>query len=179
MRSLHIIGLSAIVTGLTLCAVGCKEGDFPRDGATEGGKTSAITTMPARTLDTLGIFQRVLNLENAIQSDPGEVSLRTQLLVTAFDSTCGCFYTVGKGVPNPDFPQAVQRESAKRAAGVTAKRWTLYLKLWVEGGTRPFGQPIAGDVVYSTVVYEKQDGDTLYQMVETPLGSVVVQGSAE
>jgi hypothetical protein len=51
----------------------------------------------------------------------------------------------------------------------------LYLKAWRDGSTIDFGKKISGEVSYSKILLERADGDTLYQLIQVPLGSAVVK----
>jgi hypothetical protein len=117
----------------------------------------------------------VLNLQNGVYADPTDQSLVPQLVSASFDSLSGSFLTVGKGVVNPEHPQAAQPSARQQAAAADAKRWSLYLKAWHTGDTRAFGETIEGQISYSRVLAEKLEGDTLYQLVQVPVGSVVIQ----
>jgi hypothetical protein len=51
----------------------------------------------------------------------------------------------------------------------------LYLKAWSEGNPIPFGEKISGEVTYSSVLRERLEADTLYQLIQVPVGSVVIK----
>ncbi|MBD3344981.1 MAG: hypothetical protein GF401_07960 [Chitinivibrionales bacterium] len=137
------------------------------------GTENSLNTAATR-LDTAEVFQTVLALEDSLRKERGNTDLIARLLKASYDSSSGSFYTVGKGVKNPKLPQAAQQQAQERSAQLDAKRWTLYLKRWHTGSSTSFGDSIGGEITYSMIVDEKMNNDTLLQLVQAPVGSVVV-----
>jgi hypothetical protein len=120
-------------------------------------------------------MRKVLALQDKLAQNPRDATLIAALLKTSFDHASGCFYVVGKGVANPNHPQAALEASRKTAARFTGQRWALYLKAWRNGDRRAYGEQIAGDIAYSASIHEELVGDTLYQLIMIPLGSIVLR----
>lgn len=121
------------------------------------------------------VLPLVRSLQDDIYASPKDTGWITPLLTASYDSACGCFYVVGKGVANPDQPPEAARPGQIRAAETDAKRWALYLKAWHTGDRRAFGADIAGEVSYTRSLLEKAEGDTLVVLLQVPVGSVTVQ----
>lgn len=128
---------------------------------------------PTPPVDTL--YARVLPLQNSVYVNMKDSALRVALLRAAFDSASASFFVVGKGVANPTRHDKTGRQGQVRASDADAKRWALYLKAWYTGDMRPFGERIRGEVTYSTTLLERTEGDTLYQLLQIPVGSVTVR----
>jgi hypothetical protein len=123
------------------------------------------------------LLSLLIKLENNVyvnRPTSGTVSLM-ELKKVSFDSSSGCLLVAGKGTFNKSHPEAAWDKGRKMAASGDAKRWVLYLKAWQEGSALAFGNKISGVVSYSRILLERLDGDTLYQLIQVPLGSVVVK----
>jgi hypothetical protein len=153
----------------------------------QGGKpgTSASSTQaPPTSHDALAdsakcdsLLSLLVGLENEVYVNlpsRGTVAL-SELKQVSLDSASGSFLVVGKGAFNKSHPEAAWDKGRKMAASYDAKRWALYLKAWQEGSAITFGKKISGEVSYSRVLCERSDGDTLHQLIQVPIGSIVVK----
>jgi hypothetical protein len=123
------------------------------------------------------ILSLLIKLENDVYVNlptKGAASFM-ELKKVSFDSSSGCFLVAGKGTFNKSLPEGTWDTGRKMAASGDAKRWALYLKAWRDGSTIDFGKKISGEVSYSRILCERADGDTLYQIIQVPMGSVVVK----
>ena len=136
---------------------------------------SADTAAPAVSVNPDTVFGVVQSLEGNILAEPKDTDWIAPLLAASYDSVCGCFHVVGKGVVNPEHATETARAGQRRAAEKDAKRWSLYLKAWHTGDTRAFGETIEGEVSYSTPLRERVVGDTLFVLLQVPVGSVTVK----
>ncbi len=125
--------------------------------------------------DTLEVMERLLQLQRELRTNGSNRVLAEKLKSLSFDTTSGCFLTVGKGTINPNHPASAQAAGRKLAAGYDGKRWAVYLKAWHTGNWVPFGDPVKGEVVYSKILHETLSRDTLYQLLLVPVGSIVVR----
>jgi len=121
------------------------------------------------------LFPVLLRMQDEVYLHPQSNAGIGALLKVSFDSTSGCFLTIGKGVHNPAMPEASWKQGRKIASGYDAKRWAMYMKLWSQGVFAPFGRKISGEISYSKVVLEKIENDTLYTLVSTPFGSIILK----
>lgn len=180
-RTYQIAAALIIVTA----AYGCKlEAQLPRQerSAQQSGRTrepsgksaTAASTASAAIVSPDSLFDVLLPMFGEVYSSPAGQTPRATLLTTAFDSTSGCFRTIGKGVENAD-TRIARRAGRKRAAESDAKRWALYLRAWQLGDTRDFGAPIEGQVSYFENLYSRIVNDTLYILVSIPIGNVEVK----
>lgn len=153
---------------------GCKEG---KDEIKTNNKidTATVKKNIVAELDTAALFAKLIALEDSLRKDRANRKIIAELLKTSFDSSSGSFFTVGKGVANPKLPEPAQNAGRKRAAEIDAKRWILYIKSWYNNSQASLGDSISGQVTYSSNVAELIKGDTLLQLVQVPLGSVIVQ----
>jgi hypothetical protein len=94
-------------------------------------------------------------------------------LSIAYDSTSGCFLTVGKGVYNNDLNTALKEELRVRGARVVAQRWALYMHNWYLQKPMQFGDTVSGTIVYDRELYSHTNKDTLLILLQIPLGSIV------
>ena len=123
------------------------------------------------------LLSLLIRLENNIYASlpsTNAVSLG-ELKKVSFDSSSGSFLAAGKGAFNKKLPEGAWDTGRKMAASADGKRWVLYLKAWRDGSTIDFGKKISGEVSYSSILCERSDGDTLYQLIQVPIGSVVVK----
>jgi hypothetical protein len=154
----------------------CRDDQQPAGGAPRSETVTAKLPPPAPTpADYDAILSRILALQDAIRNKSSDLTLIPPLVTASFDTVTGSFRVVGKGVPNPKSPEATWNASRKTAAKSDALRWVLYLKAWRMGNMKAFGTRISGEIMYSTVLYERQGDDTLCQLVEVPIGSVVLK----
>jgi hypothetical protein len=95
-----------------------------------------------------------------------------KLVNLAFDTSTGCFYAVGKGLINPEFPAEAQNKSRMSAAKLNGQQWALCLKAWNSGKTTSRTKPPSGEIFYCKSLYEKNIEDTLFILFEIPAGSI-------
>jgi len=95
-----------------------------------------------------------------------------RLIYYALDTATGCFYTVGKGTINTQYPLEAQDVSRKSAAKLNSEQWALCLKAWNTGIIVSRTRPPSGQIFYSKSLYEEVYKDTLYALFETPVGSI-------
>jgi hypothetical protein len=95
-------------------------------------------------------------------------------LYHAYDTSTGCFYTVGKGIINPQYPAEAQNASRKSAAKLNGEEWARCLKAWNTGKITSRNKPPSGQVYYSKSLYEKFSKDTLFVLFEIPAGSILL-----
>lgn len=146
------------------------------DNPSEDDKTEQIAPQAEQAaLDYDALMTRLLELQNDIYANPTDPEFIPPLLKAAFDSTSGSFLVVGRGLANPAHPEAAQAASRKTAARHDGRRWALYLKAWRRGDMRPLSRTINGEIAYSKVLHERMRDDTLYLLLQVPLGSVVVK----
>jgi hypothetical protein len=123
------------------------------------------------------LLSLLIRLENDVYVNipSRDILSLSKLKQVSFDSASGCFLIAGKGAFNKSHPVAAWDRGRKMAASYDAKRWALYLKTWRDGSTIAFGNKISGEVSYSRILCERSDGDTLYQLIQVPIGSVTVK----
>lgn len=118
------------------------------------------------------------NLTSIIEQSQNEVLVSenprsiNKLVNRAFDTVTGCFYAVGKGTINPQFPVEAQNASRKSDAKLSGYQWAFCLKAWNSGKTASRNKPPSGQIFYSKSLYEKKIEDTLYVLFEIPSGSI-------
>jgi hypothetical protein len=117
----------------------------------------------------------ILELEGRLFATPRDAGLMRQFARATYDTASGSLYLAGKGVADPRADKATWESARQRAASIDAQRWALYAKAWHTGDKRAFGRKIRGDVSYTRACAEKLVGDTLYQMIQVPVGSVTVR----
>jgi hypothetical protein len=171
LRSIHALCVGTIVL-TALVFVVCKDHEPP---FTKGGRQFSGSTQTARKFDTSAVFEQLLVLQDSINKSPNNRMLVSQYLSLSLDTSSGCFLVVGKGVGNPEFPEKARAESRKRAAQFDGNRWALYAKAWNTGSAVPFGKAIAGNIVYSEILYEREILDTLCVLMRVPIGSVILE----
>lgn len=144
---------------------------------------SARQTLPASheaLLDSArceSLLSLLIKLENdvCVNSPSRATASLSELKKVSFDSAGGCFMVAGKGTFNKSHPEGTWDNGRKMAASGDAKRWVLYLKAWRDGSAIDFGKRISGEVSYSRILCERMAGDTLFQLIQVPMGSVVVK----
>jgi len=163
-----------VIAACALCIV-CKE-DAGNDSA------SSSRSRPIQPIDTAALYEsllgRLCTLQDSLDGTPRDSSLTAALYRTSLDTENGAFLTVGKAAFNPEFPEAARRQARSRAALYVGERWALYMKAWHTGEKIPFGAPVSGTITYSKELYKKEIGDTLYQLILTPIGSVVLESAS-
>jgi hypothetical protein len=117
----------------------------------------------------------LIDLEGRVMADPSSKTAAIDLVYAAFDTSSGCFLTAGKGTYNKSHPESAWNKGRKIASTYDGKRWAMYLKAWSTGGSIVFGKKISGEITYSKTLREKLDGDTLYQLIQVPVGSVILK----
>jgi hypothetical protein len=152
---------------------GCKEENHWENGIPPSGMYNKPQNIDST--DYARILDRVLLLQDSVTAFPGDYDLALRLKQSAWDTSCGCFFSVGKGVANPTHPKETWTASRKTAARYSARRWSLYLKAWHLEQHIAFGAPISGEIVYSKGVYDTLVNDTLYHLIKVPVGSIVLK----
>ncbi|MBD3322222.1 MAG: hypothetical protein GF350_14075 [Chitinivibrionales bacterium] len=168
----------AAILAVSALFVSCREKENETKKAPKGKADTTVRQSTGRrdfSLDTAALFNRLLALEDSVRKESSNRELIEKLLETSFDSISGSFYSVGKGIANPEHPDAARQQARKRAAVTDARRWALYLKSWHHGSDISFGDSISGKITYSSVIAERDGKDTLLQLVQVPVGSVVAE----
>lgn len=170
-RLMKPINLSVLFT-IMLMFLSCKH-DMPR----EWSKISTAftkTTQPPDSMDCIRFDSLVTLIETLQQTahTAGNKSFE-QLYNVAFDTISGCFQIVGKGLANPSFPVEARISSRKNAAKLNAEYWAALLKYWNSTGRKSLTPKFEARILYSATLFEKEVGDTLFVLVQVPLGSIV------
>jgi len=165
-----ITGVLVLCTFI-LCGVYC-DNDNPRENRTSYSSES-ITKEPDKNYDSL--LSVIKPLQDSIYQNPSDISLFTPFFEKAFDSTSGSFYVLGKGFANKNHPRESWNAARKAAARYSGQRWALYLKAYQSQQPVSFGTSMQGQIVYSKVVHETLQNDTLYQLLQIPASSVVLK----
>jgi hypothetical protein len=160
-----------------MALVSCRKNPSPALKNT--GHSSSTVMQSNQPFDTAARYDPQLTtliaLQNSIIESPAESGPIAALLRASFDQESGCFFIVGKGTHSVDLPEATWDRGRKIAASYDGKRWALYCKTWSQGGKIPFGKPVSGKISYSRVVFEKLTGDTLFQLLMVPAGSIILE----
>jgi hypothetical protein len=137
-------------------------------------KTFSKITLPPDSIDCKRFDSLITCIETLQQqARTGDSNSLEQLYRIAFDTNSGCFQTVGKGLPNPSFPDEARMSSRKNAAKLNGEYWAALLKCWNNSDQKSVTPTFEAQILYSRIVYEKEIGDTLFALVEVPLGSIV------
>lgn len=160
-----------VAAGLFFCF--CNE-ERPKENNYQAKSVSTVTDS-ARSVNYDSLLTVLGNLQDSIRSKPGDKAIVERYLQASYDTTSGIFRVVGKGVGNPRHPEAARAVGQKLAASYDGKRWSLFCKAWFTGSTIIFGTSIKGDIAYSNTLFAKSDGDTLYVLLEVPVGSIEVK----
>jgi hypothetical protein len=162
-----------IITLLSLTLLhGCGQ-DMPKEC-----KISVHSVHRTVDIDDSVFTRRFDSLLTIIEQSQNEVLMLEnhrsikKLVYHAFDTSTGCFYTVGKGLINPEFPAEAQNISRKSAAKLNGEQWALCLKAWNSGKTTSRTKPPTGQIFYCKSLYEKIFKDTLFVLFEIPTGSI-------
>ena len=137
-------------------------------------------TLPFRQLEKTipandSLLEKVLFLQNKLRLNPDNDSIKHNLTSVTFDTVSGSFMVAGTGLHNKKLPQSAREAGAIMAAQQDAQRWALYLKTWYQGFTIHFGEQISGTITYSTILLQKRRNDTLFLLLQIPLGSISLQ----
>jgi hypothetical protein len=162
---------AGVFLALSLCFFSCKEEQQVKTAppAARAQPKPAARSVPRPGLNDLRALQA-----RTEENKAGRAAI-DKLLQVSFDPVSGCFFIVGTGVSNNALPRAAHRAARQKAALNTALRWALYLKAWHTGKHIAFGSPIEGHVAYHSVVSEQVRGDTLFLIVQVPVGSVELE----
>jgi len=137
---------------------------------------SGTATLQADTvLNYDSLITLLLELQSRILEDPANTRLFPRLVTASFDTISGSFLVVGRGVANQGMPEGTWNAGKKMAASLDAKNWALYNKSWRQGNMIPRTKQVRGTIAYSRVLFERENNDTLYQLLEIPIGSIVIQ----
>ncbi|NLE03005.1 MAG: hypothetical protein GX640_24305 [Fibrobacter sp.] len=123
-------------------------------------------------IDYPSLLDTLLVIQNEIMHAPDNKGLQQKLLLSAFDSISGSFLAAGTGISPIDQKPVIAEQLRLRTAKMVAQRWALYLKAWRSGNSVQFGDSISGTITYNTEVYSKMRNDTLYLIVQIPVGSI-------
>ncbi|MGB7569829.1 MAG: hypothetical protein WBM07_18345 [Chitinivibrionales bacterium] len=169
---LHALAILVFVVAV----VSCRKNPSPAQKNNGHASTAVLQSRPA--YDTAAhndsLLTTLRELQDSIYSAPQKTDLIASFLHRAFDTVSGCFFVVGKGTNSTDLPEASWDRGRKIAASYDGKRWALYCKTWAQGGKIPFGKPMSGNISYSKTVFEKLIGDTLFQLIMAPTGSIIL-----
>lgn len=159
-----------------LAAVSCRENPSPVQKNGMHASADILQSRPA--YDTAAHNDSLLATlraqQDSIYSAPQKTDLIASFLLRAFDTVSGCFFVVGKGTHSTGLPEASWGQGRKIAASYDGKRWALYCKTRSQGGKIPFGKPVSGNISYSKTIFEKLIGDTLFQLIMVPTGSIIL-----
>ncbi len=173
--------ISAIVLTIFLLTAKCGEESPHHD--TRHTDTDSILFTPAGHRRTIPIFTEntfnaIVELEKALTDSPENQKSREKLQHYCLDTVTGSFLVVGNGTANPEHPPSARDLGRRRAAIYSGERWALYHKAWNSGRRIPFGEEIFGKVMYSKVLMEKVESETLWVLLHVPIGSVVLESPA-
>ncbi|HMA66021.1 MAG TPA: hypothetical protein VKO63_12510 [Chitinispirillaceae bacterium] len=162
----------SVLLAITLLFLGCKH-DMPREWA-KISKTVSKNTQPPDSIEHKR-FDSLLTLIETLQQNARTTDINSfeQLYKAAFDTISGCFQTVGKGLANPSFPVEAGMSSRKNAAKLNGEYWAALLKYWNNSDQKSLTPKFKTQILYSTTLFEKEVGDTLFVLVQVPLGSIV------
>jgi hypothetical protein len=168
MKQLKLVVLVAIM----LLFLSCRH-DMPR----EWSKVSKTYLKHTEPLDSIDVerLDSLLSIIETLQQNARTTDKKSfdELFDIAFDTISGCFQTVGKGLANPLFPVEAQMSSRKKAAKLNGEYWAALLKCWNNSNRKAITPKFEAQILYSRVLYEKEVGDTLFVLVQVPLGSIV------
>lgn len=168
MKPLKLSVLFVIV----LLFLSCKH-DMPQEWA-RISTTFFKNTQPPDSIDRERFDSLVTVIQTLQQNVRSTESKSLELLyAAAFDTISGCFQTVGKGLANPLFPDEAKISSRKNAAKLNGEYWAALLKYWKYSNQKYFTPKFEAQILYSTILYEKEICDTLFVLVQVPLGSIV------
>jgi hypothetical protein len=157
---------------LPLLLMSCRDTERP-------AQVKQASVKPAQAADTVvnydSLLTLLLGLQSGISANPSELNRIPIFLQQSFDTVSGTFMVAGKGISNPSFPEAARDAARKSAALYDGKRWGLHLKAWRTGDIKPFTRPISGEIAYSKVLFERMNGDTLFVLIQIPIGSILVR----
>lgn len=163
--------LSVLIV-ITLLFLSCKH-DTPREWV-RISKTFSKNTQPPDSIERKRFDSLLISIETFQQNArTTEINSLEQLYKAAFDTNCGCFLTVGKGLANSSFPDEARMSSRKNAAKLNGEYWAALLKNWNSSDQKSVISTFEARILYSTILYEKEIGDTLFVLVQVPQGSIV------
>ncbi|MDD5676192.1 MAG: hypothetical protein PHC61_18615 [Chitinivibrionales bacterium] len=138
-------------------------------------KEIANPSLADPTVNYDSLFKELRPIQDSIYKNREGLKTIGHLLNVSFDTVSGCFFLIGKGVTNPEHPENIRLKARLLAAAYDGKRWALYCKAWRQGSKIGFGRKIGGDILYSKTVWQHLEGDTLYALIEVPIGSIVIK----
>jgi len=168
MKQLKLVVLLASM----LLFLSCKH-DMPREWS-KISKTIVKNTQPPDSIESKR-FDSLLTVIEPLQQHARTTDKKSfeKLFSIAFDTISGCFQTVGKGLANPLFPVEARMSGRKNAAKLNGEYWAALLKCWNNSDRKSVTPKFEAQILYSTILYEKEVGDTLFVLVQVPLGSIV------
>ncbi len=158
------------IIGIALLIV-CRK-DLPQMWKTpvyQHSETKVVEEDPNLKIHLDSLTNTLEFLQNEVLVNPSSAPV---LLKQAFDTSTECFYSVGKGVVNREFPKEAYKASQVTSAKAAGQEWAIKLKFWCSGNKNAFTKKINGEVLYSKSVFQKFTGDTLLLLLETPIGSI-------
>ncbi len=172
--------ISAILTFFLLLSPMCGDEDPHNDG--EHTDTDSLLFTPGGRRRTVPLFNEgmldtIADLQEAVSDSPKNTGSLEQLQRYCLDTVTGSFLVVGKGTANPEHPPSAIEQGRRRAAIYAGQQWALYLKAHHIGRRIPYGEEIRGKVMYSKVLMEKTESETLSVLLQVPVGSVVLEES--
>lgn len=160
------------VIGVALLIV-CRK-DLPQMWKTpvyQYSETKVIEEDPGLKIHLDSLITTLEFLQNEVSVNSSSILV---LLKQAFDTSTECFYSVGKGVVNREFPKEAYKASQISSAKASGQEWAIKLKSWYSGNKSAFAKKVDGEVLYSKPVFQKFTGDTLVMLLETPIGSIQI-----
>jgi hypothetical protein len=170
-RNVRALLVYCVLLAATLCQ--CRDLGRPSGKPGIPPPRDHVTQDPVVDYDSL--TDQLLALQNAVHDNPGNTKAIAALLKVSVDTASGCLLLVGKGTTNQTTPDATWEAARRTAAKLDAQRWALYEKAWHTGEMVRYGRKISGDIMYSKTLFERQGDDTLCQLLQIPIGSVVVK----
>lgn len=173
MRSLAALLLLAL---LTACGNSPPDEAESRLPAVEQGPAPAVTP-PRVTPET---WTAIADLESAIRRHPDSLELRETLVERALLPDHGLVAVVGVGRrTHPETGRAFPPPMVEKAARSDGARWAAYVALWRESpGSAAFGDPVRASVGATTMVEQREAGDSLYLHLLYPIPEATLADSS-
>lgn len=118
---------------------------------------------------------RLKQRQSGICAAPTDSLLRKLLVDDALDTQRCTFSVVGISTADSNLPYDAKLHKLKNDAQQDAFRWSLYLKAWYWGKDVRYGTKIFGTVSYSRILTEQIREDTLLQLIQIPIHSIVFE----
>jgi hypothetical protein len=145
--------------GLVLFVHCAKKEETRRLHPVEGSGQATVMDVGAR-------LQALTELQERIQANPDDTTLRQAFVAAGVDSTQHKMYAAGLGRPPAQAgSSAMASQAAERAAYIDGCRWLAYLKAWQQDVRTPFGS-IQGQIPPSRVVQKEVQAEQVRVLVE-------------